>query len=373
MQKNRVLLNASMVTESATGVGVYTVQLINYLVPHLKVNKIDFHIYSYCKDHFQDVSSTRLITLGKVLDKLLSNKITLHRHIWNIVYLYFIGRKYSMLYSFSSHGSLYHNNQIITIHDLICFAYPQQHKGQYFYFKNYIPLLLKRSKQVVAISNFTKSEVLKYYKYVESKKITVIYNGVDHLKNVDIGDEDLQWVASITAGNLFCLAVGASYPHKNIETLLKVAKKLEETTIKIVIVNKQNPYFLQLQLIAKEMKLNNVIFLAYVEEKRLAALYKLANLNLYLSLYEGFGFPPAEALCFATPSLISKQEALLEVYENMMDFVDPLKIDEIVQKVKIKVNSGKEIKASFNHLEAKYNWKKSALAAFQLINKCIEH
>lgn len=370
MQRNRVLLNASMVTEDASGVGVYTVQLINHLVPYLKANNINFHIYSYYKKQFEDAEAVRIISLGKLLDKLLIKKITLHRHIWNIIYLYFIGRKYDLLYSFSSHGSVYHKNQIITIHDLICFAYPQQHKSQYFYFKKYIPLLIKRSKQVVTVSNFTKSEVLKYYKQVNATKITVIYNGADHLKNVDVENEDLQWVNSITAGNPFCLSIGASYPHKNIETVLNVAKQLMNTSIKFIIVNKPNPYFIQLQHKAKELKLDNVIFLAYVEEKKLAALYRLANLNLYLSLYEGFGFPPAEALCFGTPSLISKQSALLEVYENMMDFADPLNIDEIVQKIKAYIAYGKEKKVFFEQLAAKYNWEKTALLTFQLINTC---
>ncbi len=360
-----------MVTESATGVGVYTVQLINHLVPHLKANKIDYHIYSYYKEQFKDGEEIKLISLGKLLDKLLIKKITLHRQIWNMVYLNFIGRKYEMLYSFSSHGSLYHKNQIITIHDLICFAYPQQHKSQYFYFKKYIPLLIKHSKQVVTISNFTKKEVLTYYKPVESAKITVIYNGVDHFNNACVKDEDLQWVNSITAGKPFCLTVGASYPHKNVETLLTVAKQLKDIT-NFVIVNKPNPYFIGLQQKAKEMQLNNVIFLAYVEEKKLAALYKLAKLNLYLSLYEGFGFPPAEALFFGTPSLIANQGALSEVYENMMDFTDPLKVDEIVQKVKSHINNEKEVKVLFNELKEKYNWEKSSFSTFQLINTFIQ-
>jgi glycosyltransferase involved in cell wall biosynthesis len=372
MGRYKVLLNASMVTESATGVGVYTVQLINHLVPHLRASNIDFDIYTYHKKQFKDVESTRLISLGNLLDKLLITKVTIHRHIWNIIYLAFIGRKYNMLYSFSSHGTLYHKNQIVTIHDLICFAYPEQHKSQYFYFKKYIPYLINHSKHVIAISNFTMTEVLRYYGLDKKSKVSVIYNGVDHLKSVCIEADEIKFVNSLTGRNPYCLTVGASYPHKNIDTLLEVAKRLENTLLKFIIVNKHNSYIAQMKQKANDMNLSNVFFLDYVEEKKLAALYKLANLNLYLSLYEGFGFPPAEALSFGTTSLISNHGALLEVYENMMDFADPLNVEIIVSKLKGYMNFKPGGKVSFDELKAKYNWEKASFLTSQLIDNYVQ-
>lgn len=346
---------------------MYATHLLNSLIPRLKEGKISFDVYCYNDEHIKCDEAIKKISLGSLLDKILLPKISLHRHIWNLLYLGWVGRKYDLIYSFSSHGTLFHKNQVITIYDLICIAYPEQHKSQYFYFRYYMPLLIQRSNHVVTISNFSKDEVLKYYKDETPTRISATYVGIDHFKKVAIDRQHGEWVNSITQNTPFCIAVGASYPHKNIDTILAVAKRLENTPLKFIIVNKNNKYFLGIQQKSRELGLTNVIFLSYVSDEKLAALYKSASLNLYLSLYEGFGIPPAEALFFGTPSLLSNRGSLPEVYEGIMELINPLDLDLIAAKTLLLIKN--PAIPDFEKLKSKYSWENVSKNTYQLICK----
>src|SRR5438128_2694485 len=106
MNSGKVLLNASMVTEVATGVGVYSIQLLKRLLPVLELNNISYTLYAYDISAFTGyVDKCNKITLGFLLDKIFKSKIPIHRHIWNLLYLPFIARKYKVLFSPSSHGT----------------------------------------------------------------------------------------------------------------------------------------------------------------------------------------------------------------------------------------------------------------------------
>ncbi|WP_018616004.1 glycosyltransferase family 4 protein [Segetibacter koreensis] len=370
MNKKSVLINAGMVTNQPSGVGVYSLELLKELVPTLQREGYKFIIYCYEPTIIEklNIGNVKRISLGYLLDRLLKNKEVIHRHIWNIIVLNFISCRYNILYSFTSHGTLFHRKQIITIHDVICLSFPNSHKGQYYYFKYFLPLLIKQTKHIISISNFTKNEVVDAYS-LDDKKVSVIYNGIDHLEKLKWFEKDEEWVEKITDKKPFCICVGASYPHKNIETLLSVCDKMKNLDIKFLIINKPNTYYNSLRDKVEEMELKNVIFLPFVESSRLAVLYKMARLNIYLSLYEGFGFPPAEASFFKTQSLLSNQAALVEVYGEGCEYTEPFDIDNIEKIVLKYALSEKKLETdTYCKLREKYNWKKAAEQTFRLFN-----
>src|SRR4051794_33824538 len=122
MRKKSILINAGMVTAQPSGVGVYSVELLKQLIPCLQ--REGFETCIYCYDitilNKLNIGNIKKVSLGFLLDKLLKNKEVIHRHIWNLIALNFISRKFDVLYSFTSHGTLFHPRQIITIHDVIC-------------------------------------------------------------------------------------------------------------------------------------------------------------------------------------------------------------------------------------------------------------
>lgn len=369
MKNKSVLINAGMVTDQPSGVGVYSLELLKELVPCLQREGYKFTIYCYEPSIIEklNIPNVRKISLGNLLDKILKNQEVIHRHIWNIIVLNFISQKYDILYSFTSHGTLYHRKQIITIHDVICLSFPNSHKGQYYYFKYFLPFLASQCKHIISISNFTKNEIINTYS-IPNKKISVIHNGIDHLEKLKLRDEDEGWLEKVTGKKNFCLCVGASYPHKNIETLLAVCDKMKEVDIKFIIINKPNLYYNFLKKKVEDMQLKNVIFLPFIESSQLALLYKHARLNIYLSLYEGFGFPPAEASLFGTQSLLSQQPALMEVYGEGFEYTDPFNTNEIETIISKYVLAEKKIETdSYCELKKKYNWKNAAEKTFDLL------
>lgn len=362
MKGKKILINACMITSQPSGVGIYSIELLKELIPYLVKNNFSFTIYCYDTALLKQLNIPRVkkISLGFLFDRIFKNNEVIHRHIWNIIILNFLSARFDILYSFSSHGTLFHPRQIITIHDLISLSFPDSHKSQYYYFKFFIPFLVKQSKYIIAISNFTKNEIIKHYK-TDNNKISVIYNGINHLEKNNLLETDKNWIENISDKVPFCLCVGASYIHKNMETLLLVCEKMKSLKVKFIIVSKPNSYYNLLKKKAKDCQLQNVIFLPYVTNSQLALLYKEAKLNIYISLYEGFGFPPAEAAFFRTQSLLSTQTTLMEVYGEGFEYTDSFdanKIESIISKYAF---AEKKLETNcYYKLKEKYNWNKAA-------------
>src|SRR4051812_1845243 len=209
---NKVLLNASMYTKNPPGVGIYIREVYNRLNAKLGEKKLHYKCYTYSEDGLDEKKSLSIIKMPLFLELLFRRFVSLHRIIWNIFYLPFLAKKYDIVYSLSSHGSPFIKNQIITIHDLICFDYPKQNKFQYLYFKFLLPSIIKASKKIVVISEFTRNAVIERYK-VNPSKIIVVYNGGDHLNNPNIlvSSADIKKLENWVGNKPFFLTVGASF------------------------------------------------------------------------------------------------------------------------------------------------------------------
>ena len=276
--------------------------------------------------------------------------------------------KTALVYSPSTHGSLFLKNQIITIHDLIAINFPTQYKFQYYYFKYYVPLLIKKAKCIVAISEFTKKEIEKYYK-IDPSKIKVIYNGIS-FSETKYSENEVKILADLVEDKPFFVCIGASFSHKNIETLLQSIKIVENLDVRYVIIGRNNKYFKRLIELAKELNLDNIVFLNYISDELLALLYTRALANIYISLYEGFGYPPMEAARFGTISVISDIPVLKEIYGESMLYVNPTDILEIANRLIDIVNSPiskNEVFERTNYLFSKYSWDNTIKSVNELI------
>ncbi len=355
-----------MYFEKPTGVGIYNREVWNRLYKLLDESGVDYAFYSYFDKGICAAGKQREIKLPFVFELIFKRFNSVHRLLWNIFYLPFIAKKFDLVYSFSTHGSPFVKNQIITIHDLICFQFPKQHRFQYLYFKYILPYILKACKKIVVVSEFTKQEVIKHYK-VRPANIQVIFNGGDHLKTVNsYKDEKIKSLQS-KIGNDFFLTVGASFKHKNVERLLHAMRNIPAN---LVIVGAENDYYRQLQKIAAEKNLNNIVFLSYVSSEVLSWLYKHCIANVYVSLYEGFGFPPLEAGMYHKVSILSNTSALKELYDGAAFFVDPYNVSDISNALKLFVSKGIDTDFYLQKLYSlmnKYRWEFTADGIFKLL------
>jgi len=367
----KVLFNGSMYSEKPTGVGIFIREIFAKLV-HLKLLSDKSTLYVYSPDELPHNNAVKTIKLPTPLEAVFKRSLSLHRIIWNFFFLPIIARKYNLVYSFSSHGSPFIKNQIVTVHDLICMQFPAQHKTQYYYFKYLMPAILKSCIKVVTVSHYTKAEVIKHYK-IAPEKITVISGAADHLQKAtsfNIPEKEkavMEWLF----GKRFFLSVGASYEHKNIERLI-VAMKLLNNDDLLVIVGSGNAYYSMLKEKYTDAQIH---FLEYVSEPLLGYLYAHCIANVYVSLYEGMGFPPYEAAIYNTVTIASNATAIPEIYGDSVYYIDPLNTESIAAALKLFSESRIDKSSYQRHFPAllkKYSWENTARAIHNLIQKEVE-
>jgi len=259
---------------------------------------------------------------------------------------------------------------IITIHDLILKKFPTRRASTLgpirYWLKNLaynlvIKLALKRAKKIIAVSEYTKEDILKYFD-VESDKIKVIYEGSSYegsSEPLEVGPQQRSDLHADT--NPYLLYVGNAYPHKNLERLISAFKKIsqEEKKLKLILVGELDYFYKRLQKISPA----NVIFTDFVSDQRLFNLYQNASLYIFPSLYEGFGLPPLEAMAHNLPVVSSNSSCLPEILGQAAIYFDPENTDDMINKIK-KVLQDKELQKKLisrgQKTIKKYSWQKMA-------------
>lgn len=212
--------------------------------------------------------------------------------------------------------------KVVTIHDLIFMRYPQYYsffdrKIHFWKFKN----AAKTADKIIAISEQTKQDIMHYLKVPENK-IQVIYQGCHHAFKENQSEEFTQRTKEkFNLPERFVLNVGTIEERKN---LLNIVKAVHQTNIPLVVVGKKTPYFKKVQHYIRKNKMEQQIhFLEGVLVDELAVIYKLADIFVYPSFFEGFGIPVIEALFSKTVVVTSNTSCLPEAGGKDSAYVDP--------------------------------------------------
>ena len=204
---------------------------------------------------------------------------------------------------------------VVTIHDLIYKTYP----NDFSFFDRLIydfkfTYACKNADKIIAVSQSTKNDIVKYYGTPESK-IEVIYQSChQQFKQTLSADEISNILLPYQLPNQFMLFVGSIIERKNLLNLIKAIELLPETiNLPLVVVGKGNSYLKKVNAYIKEKKLEDrIVFAPQVRYKDLPALYQKASVFIYPSVYEGFGIPVIEALWSKTPVITSNCSSMPE-------------------------------------------------------------
>jgi glycosyltransferase involved in cell wall biosynthesis len=198
--------------------------------------------------------------------------------------------------------------------------------------KKWTPLSVKKSKKVLTISQFSKSEIIKLYK-VPEEKIEVVYPGFNkdlfHGKIPLTKQNQIKRKYNLTGSYL--LYVGTLQPRKNLTRLIKAFSQLNRPRLKLVIGGKKGWFYEQIYDQVKDLKIEDrVVFTDYVPDDDLPGLIKSSRAYILPSLYEGFGMPPVEAQSVGVPVVVSKVSSLPEVVgESGIYIDDPYSVSSI--------------------------------------------
>lgn len=245
---------------------------------------------------------------------------------------------------------------IVCIHDMKVKAHPEYFSWK---FRMWYELLLKneakRANKIITVSEFSKSEIIKYFK-VDPNKIVVIPNAWQHYESVGF-DENTLKKYNLEKENYF-FAMGSMEPNKNFEWIAKTAL-LNPTEIFAIAGSINKKVFAQ--GLGFECP-SNMHLLGYVTDEEAKTLMKECKAFMFPSFYEGFGIPPLEAISAGTRKIVvSDIPVMHEVYEDYAEYIDPHKPIVLINDC-----FGKNVD-NYNKIINKYSWAESARKLYELL------
>ena len=271
------------------------------------------------------------------------------------------------------------NIKIVTIiHDISFNFFPQFiKKSDLLFLKTLIPLSIERADLVLGVSEFTRDEIIKFYK-TDPKKVDFFHNAVsEDFKNQDVSEEKLVEVRKkYGLPEKFILYLGTLQPRKNIpfliESYAKIKDKISDTNLVLVGNRQAHNFDIRIdEAIRKHNLEESVVFPGFVDEQDKAAVYKSAHVFAFPSLYEGFGIPILEAFEMKTPVLAADIPSLREVGGDAASFADPKSIDKFskaLYDISIDENLRGGLVARGRERTGHFCWEKTArklLVAFE--------
>ena len=180
---------------------------------------------------------------------------------------------------------------------------------------------LKRADQILAISNYVRDSLMRFYGKECGDKIRVVYDPVDFSQR---DEEPLAYVQQP-----YILSVSSIAKHKNMLTLVRAFARLnDQIPHQLVIVGCRGNGMEEIAAYLKERKLENrICFTDYVKDSNVEWLYRHAALYVTTSLYEGFGMTPVEAMGRGIPTISSRSASLPEVTMEKAVYYEPAEDD----------------------------------------------
>ncbi|MDX9913455.1 MAG: glycosyltransferase family 1 protein [Candidatus Moranbacteria bacterium] len=230
---------------------------------------------------------------------------------------------------------------VVTIHDLAFKHFPKTFpKRDLFQLNLLTDLAVNGADKIIAVSQSTKNDILKFYPKIKEEKIGVIYHGFDgDLYRREFYTEFVEEV--LKKNNLkpkkYILYVGAIQPRKNLKTLVKafeIFKKENKNNIKLVIAGgKAWCWEETISAIENSPVRGSIILTGRIPFEDLAVLQQNASAFVFPSLYEGFGIPVLEAFAAGTPVILARNSSLEEVGGEAAQYFESLDAQELSQKI----------------------------------------
>lgn len=338
-------------TKSVTGIPRYCREIILRLDQLFKENKVDVE-YAYLKGAenavlaLSEFSHIRPVQIDSE-NKRLAAMITLPRYI----------KKEGGIGVNLSPEPLISKNQIACIHDLRPVVFSNYDSWHFkLSYRFILSVIRKTASKIVTSSNYQRDAILKILKIKDPEKVVTIYNGWEHIEQVDSDASVLSRNPTLSFQN-FYYTLGSLAPHKNFKWIMEVAKRNPNQIFAIAGGKDLRNWKDDIE--TKE--LDNVIFLGYVTDAENKALMQACKAYLHPSKYEGFGIPPLEALACGAPIIISNATCLPEIYEDCAHYFDPddysVDLDKLV----------KEPVADEKKILQKCSWKRAAEQWYDLI------
>ncbi|MBM7652543.1 glycosyltransferase family 4 protein [Neobacillus cucumis] len=286
-------------------------------------------------------------------------------HLWEQLVLPFKSRG-EILLNLCNTGALFKKNQLTVIHDAAVYVNKNTFSLTFrMWYKILFFMMAKFSKKIITVSQYSKKELINFLD-IPNHKISVISEGKEQIIRIK---SDRSILDRFNLNNdRYILAVSSLNPNKNFQAIIDATKDLPND-IKLVIAGGDNNKVFQQSL---DLNKVNAIFVGYVTDEELKALYENAFCFVYPSFYEGFGLPPLEAMACGCPVIVSNTTSIPEVCGNAALYINPHNPKNIAEQVTFLLENSKiqeEFKMNGLLQSEGYSWKNSVEQLIQIIKE----
>lgn len=256
---------------------------------------------------------------------------------------------------------------IVTIHDIGWRYFPQSFT---WFMRTFLEwstaFAVKHAEKIIAVSESTKEDILKFYS-VKPSKISVVYHGYE---KKDSKHKEL----SIQMPKKYILFLSTLQPRKNLGNLIQAFRLLKTQNPhiphKLVVIGK--PGWKYESIIQNlQANLDIVVYLNYVSDSERLAILSQADLLVVPSFYEGFGLPILEGLAMNVPVALSKTSSLPEVAGEAGVYFDPNNVQDISQAIASVIfdrSLAEKLRLRGKARLAQFSWEKCARETLQILS-----
>lgn len=267
---------------------------------------------------------------------------------------------------------------VVVSHDL---AYLHHNNHQRFFDRNYYKFFFKKfhidAQKIIAVSEFTKKDIIDNYN-IPASKIEVVYNsGNGHFYPIDIQiKENIK--KELTGGNPYFVYLGSIHPRKNLVNLIKgfnIFKNKNKNNYKLVIIGrpawKTKNFFKTLN----SSPYKKDIITKQIARKELPKYIGSAEAMFYVSLFEGFGIPILEGFEAGIPVVTSNISSMPEVAQDAALLVDPHS-PESISGAMLQLVSDRDLRTTLinkgNKRLQDFSWDKSAEKLYKILTHAVK-
>ena len=260
--------------------------------------------------------------------------------------------------------------RITTFHDLSYVHFPEffsWRKNIWHNFEMKPSWQSRFSDRIIAVSESTKNDLINLYQ-VDPAKISIVHSGIaeDIKRPTDVELENFRKQNNLPGR--FILFLGKLEPRKNIPSIIKafnmVKNKNEFQDLRLILVGSRGWLYGDIfREIRSSGYKNDILLKDHISDVDRKFYYSLAKAFVYPSFFEGFGFPPLEAMACGTPVITSNRSSLPEVVRNGAVLTDPHNVSDIASALLLILRNKefrKDIIRRGASIAGSFNWTRAA-------------
>lgn len=358
-----------------TGIGYYTYNLIRALQASNKPIEILINYGLRWSRHLSPDVEPKIITLAKSFKRFIPKGYVLYSYYISLSYIYGNIKHRPDIFHYTNYcATKFNRPTVITVCDLSYLRYPETLPADRLaWLRDYLPESIENSSKILTISEFSKSEILKFFP-IPADKVVVTYCGIDSCyRPLDEEEIKKQLQSLDLEPKRYILSVGTIEPRKNlkvvIEAYAQLPARVREYYPLVIVGGRGWKESSIMDIIDPLEKRGQIRVLGYIPQEVLPAIYNGAKVFVFPSIYEGFGMPVTEAMACGTPVIASNVSSLPEVVGDSGLLLDPYDTDVWTRALEEMIDDDEKynlLKKRGLERASLFSWEKTAEKTFQV-------